>query len=105
MSATRLGFLLNNFTISTWLLVGATLQCTLSLMLPRNVALLPAVILLVSRLISGALVTKGFLRNSYLDGAIMGRWTASRLNEDGSVPQKPADREMVLFVVGARSNQ
>ena len=105
MSATRLGFLLNNFTISTWLLVGATLQCTLSYMLPRNVALLPAVVLLLSRLISGALVTKGFLRNSYLDGAIMGRWTASRLNEDGSVPQKPADKEIVLFVVGARSNQ
>lgn len=105
MSAARRTFLLNNFTISTWLIVGATLQSVLCLTLPRNVALLPAVILLLSRLVNGALVTKGFLRNKYLDGVYMGRWTASRLNDDGSVPEKSADKEMVVFVVGAHSNQ
>lgn len=105
MSAARLNFLLNNFNLSTWLIAGATLQSILSFFLPRNVALLPAVILLISRLISGALTTKGFLRNKNLDGAFMGRWTASMLNEDGSVPVKTADKEIVVFVVGARSNQ
>lgn len=105
MSAARLTFLLNNFTVSTWLIIGATLQSVFYLTLPRNVALLPAVILLLSRVVNGALVTKGFRRNKYLDGAYMGRWTAPRLNDDGSVPEKTADNEMVVFVVGARSNQ
>lgn len=105
MSSARLGFLLNNFNLSTWLIVGASLQSILSFLLPRNVALLPALVLLISRLIHGALVTKGLVRNTNVDGAFMGRWTAAMLNEDGSAPEETAGKEMTVFVIGARSNQ
>lgn len=94
-----------NFAITTWLLVGAALQSILVLVLPTRVALLPAVFLLLLRLMSTALVQAGLVRNPYLAVTRRGRWTAPILEQDGRVPEKGAGKEVVVFVVGASANQ
>ena len=74
-------------------------------MLPRHVALLPAVILLLLRLAKGVLITQGYIRNTYTDGAFLHKSTAPIPNDDGSIPTKAADKGLVVFILGANSNQ
>lgn len=93
-----------NFAITTWLLAGAALQSILVLVLPTRVALLPAVFLLLLRLMSTALVQAGLVRNPYLAMTRRGKWTAPILEQDGRVPEKGAGKEVVVFVVGASAN-
>lgn len=89
----------------TWLAAGAFAQSLLFLALPRYVAFLPAMILLLLRLAKGVLITQGYLHNTYTDGAFMHRSTAPIPNDDGSIPAKAADKGLVVFVLGANSNQ
>lgn len=96
--------LLNNFSISTWLAAGACAQSILFLTLPRLVALLPAAILLFLRLAKGALITQGYIHNTYTDGAFLHKSTAPIPNDDGSISEKPADKGLVVFILGANSN-
>lgn len=96
--------LLANFSISTWLAAGACAQSILFLTLPRHVALLPAVILLLLRLAKGVLITQGYIHNTYTDGAFMHKGTAPIPNDDGSIPAKAADKGLVVFILGANTN-
>ena len=95
----------DQLSLTSWLLAGACLQSLLVLCLPRLVALLPAVVFLFLRLADTILMSTGYTRNRYLDGTRKGKWTAQIPNKDGSFPEKPANKGMVLFVVGASSNQ
>jgi len=95
-----------SFSLSTWLAVGACLQSILFLLLPSRVALLPALILLLSRFIHGALITKGFMRNPYLPSSSnMRKVTAPIMNEDGLVFGDAINKGLVVFLVGAEANQ
>ena len=85
--------------------MGAVLQSVLVLVFPIRVALLPAVVVLLLRSVNTALVHAGFVRNPYLAVTKLGRWTAPILEQDGSVPEKGASKEVVVFIVGASSNQ
>ena len=99
------GILLANFSISSWLAVGACAQSILFLTLPRNVALLPAMLLLLLRLTKGALITQGYIHNTYADGAFLHKSTAPIPNDDGSIPAKAADKGLVVFILGMNTNQ
>ena len=101
----QLNFIRDNFSLPTWLLVGACLQSLLVLLLPTRVALLPAVILFAVRFISGALIARGYIRNSYMDGVYMGRYMVPMLEEDEPTLGKASGKEMAVFIVGATSNQ
>ena len=89
----------------TWLAAGACAQSILFLTIPRHVALLPALILLLLRFAKGFLITQGLIHNTYMDGAFMHKSTAPILNDDGSIPSKAAHKGLVVFIVGANSNQ
>lgn len=104
-SASTLALLRANFAITTWLLMGATLQSVLVLVLPTRVALLPAVSLLLLHALNTALVQAGWVRNPYLAVTRPGKWTAPILEQNGSVPEKGAGKEVVVFIVGASANQ
>ena len=91
--------------LQTWLAAGACAQSILFLTLPRRVALLPALILLLLRFAKGLLITRGFIHNTYTDGAFLHKSTAPIPNEDGSIPTKAADKGLVVFIVGANTNQ
>ena len=95
----------NNFHLTTWLAAGACIQCLLFLVLPRHVALLPAVIFLLARIINGALITKGYTRNPYLPTAYLKRMTAPIPEADGTLPERGGMKGVVVFIVGANYNQ
>ena len=98
--------LLTNFTLSTWLSIGACLQCLLFIVLPRYVALLPAFVILGSRAVKGAVITKGWAKNPYLPpDQLLRKLTAPIPNEDGTQLMKAGEREVVCFLVGANHNQ
>ena len=89
----------------TWLAAGACVQSILFLTLPRLVALLPAAVLLLLRFAKGALITQGYLHNTYTDGAFLHKSTAPIPNDDGSIPTKAGDKGLAVFIVGANTNQ
>lgn len=62
-------------------------------------------ILLLLRLAKGALITLGYIHNTYTDGAFLYKSTAPIPDEDGSIPAKAADKGLVVFIVGANTNQ
>ncbi|KAL9105667.1 MAG: hypothetical protein Q9187_008671 [Circinaria calcarea] len=104
MSASKLNIIRDSFSLTTWLLAGACLQSLLALLLPTRVALLPAVILVTVRLINGALITRGYIRNPYLDGTFRGRSMVPMPGETELASEKSSNKEMVVFIVGASSN-
>ena len=104
-STELLFFLSCNFTLTTWLTVGACLQSLLFLMFPRHLALLPAFTLLIVRLVNGALITKGYTSNPYLPYKTMGKMTAPVVREGEEGAGMPGEEEVVCFVVGANVNQ
>ena len=95
-----------NFSISSYLAAGACLQSVLFLVLPTRVALLPALILLLVRLGNGFLVTKGYMHNPYMPHEDqMRKKTAPILDENGLLSEKGGDKGLLVFVIGASSNQ
>ena len=104
--ATELLFFLGcNFTLTTWLTVGACLQSLLFLIFPRHLALLPAFALFISKIGQGALITKGYTANPYLPHNTMGKMTAPVVKEGEKGVDMPGEEEVVCFVVGANVNQ
>ncbi|KAK0507188.1 hypothetical protein JMJ35_010226 [Cladonia borealis] len=97
-------FIKNNFHLTTWLAAGACIQSILVLVLPRHVALLPAIIYLLVKIINGALITKGYTRNPYLPTPYLKRMTAPIPEADGTLPAKGGEKGVVVFIVGANYN-
>ena len=98
-------FFRDNFRITTWILFGACLQSCLVLLLPRNVALLPAIALLAGHMVTSVLRSRGLLRNPHADRVVFGRATARTPNDDGTFSKGKADEEICVFVLAGRSNQ
>ncbi|MCJ1438082.1 hypothetical protein MMC27_007469 [Xylographa pallens] len=90
--------------LSTLLLIGAGLQSLLVLLLPAYVAILPACLLLFYRAASTYLITLGLLPNPRLEGVVKGKLWAVHPDPDGSSTEKTPRNNVVLFVLGARSN-
>lgn len=105
MALPNLTFLRDDFRMTTWLLTGAALQCLLFLMLPKYVALLPSLLLVAARVATTGLISYGILHDPILDRVKKGRFTAQIPHEDGSAPEKAGEKEVVILVLGARSNQ
>lgn len=105
MPVPNLAFFRDDFRMSTWLLIGAALQCLLSLSLPTHVALLPALFVLGARAVTFVLISHGTIRNPSFDRVHIGRATAQIPHEDGSPRTEAAEKEIVVLILGARSNQ
>ena len=100
----------DNFTTSTWLLIGATLQTLLFLLPIRpSYALAPAVLLLTYRFTTNLLICFGLKRNPYMDGVTAGKRAAiypspsSPSNEKGN--PVPGNGEICVFLITTRCNQ
>jgi hypothetical protein len=66
----------DGYELSTWLLVGAALQCILFLPilnLRPSYAMLPALGMLAWRIVRGVMMCLGVIRHSYADGVISGK--------------------------------
>ncbi|CBQ73210.1 conserved hypothetical protein [Sporisorium reilianum SRZ2] len=98
-------FLRDQFTISTWLLMGATAQCGLVGIFGARlwIVRLPVVVLGL-RLLKTLLQTAGLLRNPYMDGVIRGRTTCHFPGKDGSYTGPSSNRSMAVLLISVRSN-
>ena len=94
----------DNFTIPTWLLLGALVQGFLCLLPYHNIALVaPASLALIGLIARTLLITFGILKNPYADGVIEGRTAALYADETGAY-EKPGDQQICVIVLAVRSN-
>jgi len=107
----KLGAIREDIHPITLLLAGICIQSLLAVILPGRLVILPAVLWLLYRGSLAALVTLGYARNPYLQGAYLGGSQAIIPNKDGSIPENNtspesgSDRGIVCFLVGWSINQ
>ena len=94
----------DEMALSTWILWGACLQSLLVLILPFYVAVMPAILVLGTRLVYSTLQIQGLLPYSGSERVNYGRMTAQIPNEDGSFPAAPSDKDVVVFIIATRSS-
>lgn len=103
-SARNLYALRENFSVSTWLLLGALVQSAIVFVIPRLYALLPVFLVLAARFADSMAITYGFKRNHYLDEAIIHRVSPQIPDEDGNFHEESSKEKVVVFMLGAKSN-
>lgn len=91
----------SNYTVSTWLLLGASLQCFLVATLPRNVSLLPPIMFLAYRMLQGYLVAIGRLPNPVAQDVVHGRQTWQTPTKDNKDTTSSSSESVVLLVLAA----
>ncbi|KAJ9479291.1 hypothetical protein PHBOTO_002773 [Pseudozyma hubeiensis] len=95
----------DQLTISSWLLLGASAQCSLvGLFGARLWTLGLPVLVLGSRLIKTILQTTGVIRNPFLDGVIHGRTTCHFPDQDGEYKGPASNKSMAVLLISVRSN-
>lgn len=105
-------YIRDQFTISTWLLIGAALQSILFLLPIRAPYLLGAASLLLGiKCLNHLLMTIGVKENIYLDGTVEGKTTARFPNQpvastaEGKETGDSNDGKICVVFIGVRCNQ
>jgi hypothetical protein len=94
----------DQFTFSSLLAIGATLNFVLYLAIGRTAFIL-APLLLTARTIDAILQAYGIRHNPYMDHVLKGpKMSAQYPSSDGSFSSKPANGQVVVFLIGARNN-
>jgi hypothetical protein len=94
-----LQFVRDALSVPTWISLGALLQSTLLLFLPTRVAVLPAIIYFISRLVDNFLIWQGVRSNPHMLGVVNGKTTAQF---PGSTT--PSQSQVVVIKLAARCN-
>jgi hypothetical protein len=94
----------DQMTLTSWLAIGACFNTLLFLAIGRIALFLPF-LLIVFRVGDAILQTYGFKKNPLMDGAILDKYSAQMPNDDGTFGPKPANQQIVVFLIGARCNQ
>jgi hypothetical protein len=95
----------DNFTITTWLALGAFLQCLAAFLVPPVYAAVPTVFLLSYRFLRTILMQYGIVQNPLMNGVHMGKFTAQIPSRYGVAPSQVADKGITVMILGSRSNQ
>lgn len=95
-----------NFSIYTWMLVGASLQALAVFLFSRGYyVLLISTVLLLLKLANSLLQVYGITKNPYLEGVIPGRTAALLPDDETSGELKTASsKKVVVLHLGAKSN-
>jgi hypothetical protein len=94
----------DQLTISSWLALGGCLNVVLFFAIGRLALVFPFLLLLF-RFADTLLTAYGFKTNPYMDGVIMNKFSAQFPDELGRFGPKPANRQVVVFLIGAKCNQ
>ncbi|PGH35986.1 hypothetical protein GX50_01156 [[Emmonsia] crescens] len=97
------GVIRDNFTISTWLLIGGLFQ-GMAVALLGYLTLLPTAAVIAYRVGDNLAMARGWKRNRYLSGVLLNRFTAQVPRSDGSFGSTPAERSVVVFIIGSKCN-
>jgi hypothetical protein len=81
------------------------MQSLLVFFVPSRFALAPAFLMIFYRLLDTVLMTVGLKRNRYMEESILGKFTAQIPDAEGRFSKEPANSEVCVFLIGARSNQ
>ena len=96
----------DNFKTSTWLLIGACIQCLLlALPIRPSYALLPAVLVLSYRFITGLLMCFGIIKHPYADGVIPGKSCTAMPESYDIDGNKKDDGGVCVIMLFARCNR
>ena len=93
----------SNAELSTLLSIGMLLQIMAFNLLPRLLAITPAIVFLIAKILYAN--PKTVADNWYLRKSKPGRYSAHIPNEDGSMPEKPGSNGVVTFILGTQVNQ
>ncbi|KAK7556955.1 hypothetical protein IWX49DRAFT_18743 [Phyllosticta citricarpa] len=94
----------DQLTISSWLALGACLQSLLFLVAGR-VALVPAFVLIFYRVVDTALMVKGWKPDpDAMENILKNKYAVHYPDSQGKYSGKPANKDVVVFMIGARSN-
>ncbi|KAE8374535.1 hypothetical protein BDV26DRAFT_300191 [Aspergillus bertholletiae] len=93
----------DNFTLSTWLLLGGILQ-GLAVMLFGIYALIPTILILLYRTTDHLLMAANVTRNRYMDDVVRTKFSAQAPDANGAFGKELASESIVIFHLGARSN-
>jgi hypothetical protein len=95
----------DQFTISTWLCLGATLHIIVCLVVPNRLAIYAPVLLLLFRFVDTMLMAFGVTRNRDMDQSILKKFSAQIPDEDGNFSDDVSDQSVTVILLGARNNQ
>lgn len=93
----------DQFSLTTWLCIGAAAQGLLFLAMGR-LAVLPSFLILAYRIFTAYAMSVGWMHNTYMDGVIMKKTSAQFPDAQGKFSSKPADNDVVVFLIGTRCN-
>ena len=96
-----------NFSLSTWILVGCVVQSLLSLVFPRSYVAFPAIVLLGWGIADVFLMHFGLKKNIWYKDVIDGKWSVAYPDpgETEVVHGKPGDNGPgAVMILGTRSN-
>jgi hypothetical protein len=97
LTPVEINMLRDNFSLTTWLLMGACLQGLALLIFPVSRALAPALLLLGYRLVINVLQIFGVLENPYMKGVILGKWSRHEPDEQGLLRGVPSRKPVIVF--------
>ncbi|KAK6434621.1 hypothetical protein LTR95_009198 [Oleoguttula sp. CCFEE 5521] len=96
-------FFRDAFTTTTWLAMGALAQAALILIAGR-VAMVPALAYIIFQSANTGLQIQGITKNPGMDGVILKKVSAQLPDSTGKFGSKAANRDLVVFHIGARCN-
>ncbi|KAF2670082.1 hypothetical protein BT63DRAFT_424047 [Microthyrium microscopicum] len=103
LRSSQTAVLKDNFTITTWLALGATLNGLLFLSIGR-IALIIPVVLLLAKTTDALLMVYGLKRNSWANNVINTKFSAQIPEDDGTYGPTSASSGVTVLLIGARSN-
>ena len=102
---TPLQLIHSNFSLGTWMLLGACTQACLALLVRNKYyAFLPAGILLSFRIIDAVLIHFQFKKNPFLENAILKKRFSAIVPDQDGVFRGPGQEKVVILLLGAKSN-
>ena len=93
----------DQFTIQTWLALGAIAQAGLYAIV-GSYAFLPAIAYILLNIIETTAITLGWKSNPYMKGVLMKKFSAQMPDSNGSYGSKAARDDVVVFLIGTRCN-
>lgn len=92
------------FRMDTIMVFGALIQAVISAILPLRYAFVPAGFLIASKIFTMYAMKTGLMKNTYMDGVIMSKYSAQFPDKSGDFGNQPARDSMCVFLIGARNN-
>ncbi|KIX95309.1 uncharacterized protein Z520_08826 [Fonsecaea multimorphosa CBS 102226] len=106
-SGFEIALLKDNFSISTWLLMGGAIQLLLSFVFPRSYIAFPVLAILAWNIGDAFMMHFGLKKNVWSEGVIDGKWSVAYPSEGATevVRGNPSENgPRAVMILGARSN-